>query len=133
MSSDTPGTRPEPEGVAEGDTDQLTKEDELVQRGVDDLADEGWSPPDRPNRHLETTEAEELAGDSLDERLTQEEPEEGTAPDPAREPGRVGRLASASSDAEGESSWSTAAVDEGVAGGAASAEEAAMHLDDDEL
>lgn len=117
--------------MAEGDTNQLSKEDQLVQRGVDDLQDEGWSPPSRPRRHLLVTESEELAGDSIDERTAQEEPEDAIA-DPAREAARAGRLSPATWNADGESAWSALAVDEGVAGGGASAEEAAMHVDEDE-
>ncbi len=117
--------------MAEGDTNQLSKDDQLLQRGVDDLQDEGWSPPSRPRRHLLVTESEELAGDSIDERVAQEEPEDAIA-DPAREAGRVGRLSPATWNTEGESTWSAGAVDEGVAGGGASGEEAAMHVEEDE-
>lgn len=135
MSSDTPGTRPDPELVAEGDTDQPTKEDELLERGVDDLQDEGWSPPDRPHRHLRTTEREEIAGDAIDDREIQQEPEvwdDDWAVAAGQEADRVGRLAAASREADGEAGASLEATDEGVAGGGASAEEAAVHLEQDE-
>lgn len=134
MSSDTPGTRPDPELAAEGDTDQPEKEDQLLERGVDDLQDEGISPPDRPHRHLLTTGREEIAGDRIDDRVTQEEPEvwdDDWAVAVGREADRVGRLTAASREADGEASESLEAVDEGVAGGGASAEEAAIHLDGD--
>lgn len=140
MSTDesTPATRPDPETGAEGDTDQLPKEDTLVRRGVDDLLDEGYSPPDHPTDHrFGQTELEEIEGESLDERLAREQPEvweNGDGPDAgARQPDRAGRLAADDADAAGESTTSLMADDVGVAGGAASAEEAAVHvLDDDE-
>ncbi len=134
MSSDTPGTRSDPELAAEGDTDQPTKEDQLLDRGVEDLQDEGVSPPDRPHRHLRTTPREEIAGDAIDERVTQEEPEvwdEDSTVAVGQEADRVGRLTAASREADGEAGESLAARDEGVAGGGASAEEAAVHLDDE--
>lgn len=124
--SDTPGTSPDPELGSEGDTDQLPAEDTLV----GDESDAPWSPPERAPRHLLVTEAEELAGDSFEERVAQEEPEiweVDVVRDPAGGPGRVGRL---SRDADGSG---LLADDEGFSGGAASAEEAAMHLTDDEL
>lgn len=134
MNSDTPGTRPDPELAAEGDTDQPAKEDQLLDRGVDDLQDEGVSPPDRPHRHLRTTEREEIAGDPIDDRVTQEEPEvwdDDWVVPPGREADRVGRLTAASREPDGEAGVSLEAVDEGVAGGAASAEEAAVHYDEE--
>lgn len=132
MTETTPGTSPDPETGAEGDTDQLTAEDTLLDRGVEPL-DEGWSPPDRPSRYLLETEAEQAAGDTLDERLAQEEPEVWDAA-PVADPDRAGRLEAAAPDAAGESTSSVWAVADGVAGGAATAEEAAMHiLGDDAL
>lgn len=128
--SDTPGTTPDPELGSEGDSDQLAVEDTLLgDQGVDEL-DVPWSPPERAPRHLLVTQAEELAGDSFEDRAAQEEPEVwevDVVRDPAGGPGRVGRLAA---DADGSD---LLADDEGLAGGAASAEEAAMHLTDDEL
>ena len=139
MSTDdtTPATRPDPETGAEGDTDQLPKEDTLIRRGVDDLLDEGCSPPDRPTDHrFGRTELEEIQGESLDERLAREQPEvweTDAEPDVgARQPDRAGRLAVDEPDAAGESTTSLMADDVGVAGGAASAEEAAVHVLDDD-
>lgn len=133
----TPGTTADPETGAEGDTDQLTKDDMLLDRGVDDLLDEGYSPPDRrPAGRLET-ELEQERGEPLDERLAQEEPEVWeTDPGPdagAREPDRADRLTAVDPGPSGEGRASTMATAVGVAGGAASAEEAAMHvIDEDE-
>ena len=104
------------------DEDQLQPEDTLEDRGVDDVLDEGYSPPDREPAHLRhaPTGAEQGEGETLEERLAQEEPE----PDPYQEAAldddslpdpRAGRL-----DENGE--------DVGIDGGAASAEEAAVHV-----
>ena len=133
----TPATSPDPETGAEGDTDQLPKEDTLVQRGVDDMLDEGVSPPDRPTDHrFGQTELEEIEGESLDERLEREQPEVWETDDEpdagAREPDRAGRLAADDADRAGESTESLMADDVGVAGGGAAAEEAAVHVLDDE-
>lgn len=132
MSDDTPGTRSDPEIFTEGDSDQLSKEDTLEQRGVDDLLDEGIAPPEYPihNRFGETP-WEEVHGESLDARLAEEEPEVWDTPgprvDPAREPDRAGRLV-ADDEAVEAGVNDQFAIDEGVAGGAATAEEAAVHV-----
>lgn len=132
----TPATSPDPESGAEGDTDQLTEDDTLLDRGVDDLLDEGYSPPEHRSGHRLETELEQERGESLDERLAEEEPEVWqTDPGPdagASDPDRAGRLTAADPDASGEPTASTMATDVGFAGGAASAEEAAMHVMDDD-
>lgn len=131
---DTSATTPDPETGAEGDTDQLTREDTLEDRGVDDLLDEGWSPPDRPSRRYGLTDYEQAHHEGLDERLAQEEPEvwEVTGPRRGHEADRAGRLGVAVGEPSGESASSLMAFDAGVAGGAASAEEAAVHIVQDE-
>lgn len=141
MSTDntTPATSPDPETGAEGDSDQLPLEDTLLDRGVDDLLDEGYSPPDRPTEHqFGRTELEEELGETLDERLAREQPEVwDTADGPdagSRQPDRAGRLEADVREATGDSATSLMADDVGVAGGAASAEEAAVHvIEDDQL
>jgi hypothetical protein len=116
----------------------LDPSDTLLDR---DQLDEGYSPPERPYAVNDwgTTPAEAAAGESLDARLRREVPE--AAPDRGdglgdssdtdgelrdREVGdvRSGRLAD-----DGEELFST---DVGIDGGAASAEEAAVHLVGDE-
>ena len=59
--------------------DQLQEDDSLVDRGVDDVLDEGYSPPEKWSTAQDhgTTHREQLEGESLDERLAQEEPELG--------------------------------------------------------
>ena len=59
------------DGVAE----QLSVEDSLLDTRIDDVLDEGYSPPDRePSVHV-PTEAEEERGESLDELLSAETPD----------------------------------------------------------
>ena len=133
---DTPATSPDPESGAEGDTNQLQQDDTLDDRGLESVIDEGYSPPDhRPNNHRLETELEQYEGESLDDRLAQEEPEvwetDGLAAG-AAEADRAGRLAPADPEATGDASASLMAVDVGIAGGAASAEEAAIHVIEDE-
>ncbi|BBX86255.1 DUF5709 domain-containing protein [Mycolicibacterium aubagnense] len=114
---------------ADDDDDQLTQEDMLIDRGVDDLLDEGYAPPDawREPRDHET----------LDELLAEEEPDPAMQLDPVV-PGpdeqwgddevgdrRSGRLVAGEQDGE------LLAGDVGIAGSAASAEEAAVHIIDE--
>lgn len=49
------------------DDDQLTQEDMLIDRGVDDLLDEGYVPPDKWR--------EPRDDETLDELLAEEEPD----------------------------------------------------------
>jgi len=71
----------ENDGVAE----QLSVEDSLLDTRIDDVLDEGYSPPDRePSVHV-PTEAEEERGESLDQLLAAETPEQ------SKERGRSGR------------------------------------------
>jgi Family of unknown function (DUF5709) len=120
--------------------DQLQPDDTLDERGVDDVLDEGMSPPERPSRTVArgTTAREDAEGETLDERLEQEEPDPAMELDPGSGPEtdptdglevgdeRTGRLA----EDVGEDDI---AEDVGIDGGAASAEEAAMHtVEEDE-
>jgi len=125
------------------DDNQLQPEDTLVDRGVDDILDEGISPPERP---YAKAILDHPGKETLDELLAEEEPDpvsrlnnvldelerersddseqESEFPE-SDEVGRArsGRLV-ASDDGFG--------TDVGIDGGAASAEEAAMHTIDDE-
>ncbi|KQT99968.1 MULTISPECIES: DUF5709 domain-containing protein [Sanguibacter] len=129
MSEDTPATSTDAALNSEGDTDQLPKEDTLTQRGVDDLLDEGYSPPERPrSNHFGETALEEIQGETLDQRLAEEEPDIFDAPDSgATQPDRAGRLVADPDALDGRVN-DTFAEDTGVDGGAASAEEAAVHI-----
>jgi hypothetical protein len=124
--------------------DQLQGDDTLDDRGVDDILDEGMSPPERPSRDLARgiTARDDAEGETLDERLAQEEPDvfdavdggdEETDPSDGYEVGdeRTGRLAE---DLDQDVTQDNLADDVGIDGGAASAEEAAVHtIPDDEL
>jgi hypothetical protein len=133
--------------------DQLQPDDTLDDRGVEDVLDEGMSPPERPSRPVShgLTAREDAEGETLDERLAQEEPDPVTEidhteqgqldeiidPDRPTDPTdgfevgdeRTGRL---TEPGDGEDQL-PAAEEVGVDAGAASAEEAAMHtVDEDE-
>jgi len=58
---------------------QLQPEDTLVDRGVDDVLDEGYTAPESwsPGQGFGTTAEEEEHGESLDQRLVQEQPDPG--------------------------------------------------------
>jgi hypothetical protein len=131
MSEDTTGTSPEPEYGAEGDNDQLSAEDTLIDRGLEDPLDEGYDPLDRPRtNHWGETPLEEEEGESLDQRLSEEEPDSwdtGTASDPDR----AGRLAEDDDALDGLGN-DVFATDEGISGAGAGAEEAAVHVIEDE-
>lgn len=126
--------------------DQLQADDTLIDRGVDDVLDEGvvtadrWSPAER----FGTTAAEQRRGPSLDEWLAQEEPDVGSLDDAedsdeideddlVHEVGRSrsGRLTAVAADGDDPAS-DVFGVDVGIDGGAASAEEAAMHVIDEQ-
>jgi hypothetical protein len=127
--TETTGTSPDPETGAEGDNDQLQAEDTLLDRGVDDVLDEGYSPPDRPrSNHFGETPWEEVHGESFDQRLSQEEPEEWDG-DPLEraDSSRAGRLVSDADAIDGRQN-DTFAQDQGIDGAGASAEEAAVHV-----
>lgn len=123
--------------------DQLQPEDSLVDRGVADTLDEGYTAPERwsPAEGFGNTPAEEAEGESLDQRLRQEEPDpwnesrrggervdDGEVGDE-----RAGRLVDAPTDGDGEDVEAEMLGSEvGIDGGAASAEEAAVHVVDEE-
>jgi hypothetical protein len=144
MSDNT--TEPDPESYGSysvDDEDQLQPDDSLVDRGVDDALDEGYSPPEKWSaaEGYGNTPAEEHAGESLDQRIAQEEPE----PDPyaaaaaegehvggevGRE--RAGRLVAEDEGLAEDDEKDLVAGDVGIDGAAASAEEAAVHVIDEE-
>ncbi len=126
--------------------DQLQPEDSLVDRGVDDVLDEGYSPDERPHGvdRFGTTVEEQREGESLDQRLAQEQPE----PDPyvqatveAEDVGgevgdevgddRSGRRVAAAPGSD-QHEQDVLATDVGIDGAAAGAEEAAVHVIDEE-
>jgi len=125
----------ENDGVAE----QLSVEDSLLDTRIDDVLDEGYSPPDRePSVHV-PTEAEEERGESLDELLSAETPEvwaqdeENLFDESGEEVGgvRAGRLVGVGSDGFADTEKDLLGDDVGIDGAGASAEEAAMHVIDE--
>lgn len=129
------------EYVAEPDSDQLPDEDTLVDRGADDALDEGVSPPEKPSKPMREGYApsDESESETLDERLQEEEPDDIADPGPeggenvGGEVGdeRAGRLDDGSGAAD-ETSDDVTATDVGIDGGAAGAEEAAVHVFDED-
>lgn len=131
----------QPENEEQADAAPLDLEDALNERDYDQTLDEGYSPPERPLGAEKTgiTASEQREGESLEERLRQEvpdvgqdEPEEigdlpggtGEPIDPEAGDARSGRLVSPDEE--------LTASDVGIDAGAASAEEAAVHVVPDE-
>lgn len=118
--------------------DQLQPDDLLIDRGVKDVLDEGYITPDNwsPAQGFGNTPAEMRQGETIEMRMKQEQPErppsgaEWNPHSENREVGseRAGRLMSV----QGSGREDTLGVDVGISGGAASAEEAAMHIISDE-
>lgn len=123
--------------------DQLQPDETLLDRGVSDVLDEGYVTAEKwsPAMGFGNTPAEMKRGETLEQRMAQEAPElvpEETPwnPDPneSREVGhlRSGRLVDANGGYPGEDAEpESVGHDVGIDGGAASAEEAAMHIIDD--
>lgn len=132
------------------DDNQLQPEDTLLDRGVDDVLDEGYSPPERPYGPGAFG-----PGENLDQLLAEEEPDPAARIDvpfdeaeqrrsdaseresefPQRREvgrGRAGRLVAPDAGFGGDYEDELVASDVGLDGGAASAEEAAMHVIEDE-
>ncbi|MET7283553.1 DUF5709 domain-containing protein [Kribbella sp. NPDC005582] len=123
------------------DEDQLQAEDTLNDRGVDDLLDEGYSPPEKwsAGEGFGTTADEALQGETLDQRIAQEEPDVDPYAEDGEDVGgpevgvrRSGRLVAPDEGAHSDSESDLVAEDVGFDGAAASAEEAAIHVVDDE-
>jgi hypothetical protein len=142
------GSNEEYNGYSVDDEDQpQSTGDSLVDddRGLDDPLDEGYSPPEKWSaaQGYGNTHLEELLGETLDQRLNQEEPE----PDPyeaaetEEEPDvgevgdkRSGRLVAEDEGIGPDTEKDLVAFDVGIDGAAAGAEEAAVHtIDEDDL
>ncbi|MFD5514549.1 DUF5709 domain-containing protein [Streptomyces sp. NPDC127066] len=140
----------QPDGSeVQDDAGLLDAEDTLVTDGVSDPLDRGWSPPERPwaVEHRGVTASERRAGETLDERLADELPDiagsdgdgigdcEDTDGEPLdNEVGalRSGRLVAPNEGAHEDEESGLIATDIGIDGAAASAEEAAMHIVDED-
>lgn len=150
MTTTPDGTGPASGEYSEDDDNQLQPQDTLIDRGLDDALDEGYSPPERAygNRALGLHE-------DLRQRLAEEEPDpaarigdpldrderqrsdaaERESEFPQRDEvgrARAGRLVSPDMGFGEDTEADLVAADCGISGGAASAEEAAVHIIDDE-
>ncbi|GAA4789508.1 DUF5709 domain-containing protein [Streptomyces ziwulingensis] len=138
------GTNEEQEDAA-----PLDLQDALDERTYDDTLDEGYSPPEKPLGvdKVGTTAAEQHEGETLDERLSQEVPDvsapdgdgvgdapggEGEPVDPQAGTDRAGRLVAPDEGVREDTTKETIAEDVGIDAGAAGAEEAAMHVIEDD-
>ena len=125
--------------------DQMQPYDTLVDRGVDDVLDEGYSPPEKygPGEGFGSTAAEVAEGESLEQRIAQEEPEpdpyeqaeaEADLEAPVGEVGdlRSGRLVDPDGGIGEDVEKDLVGDDVGIDGAGASAEEAAVHVVEDD-
>ena len=120
------------------DAEYLDQAETLTGEGaeLDEPLDTSYSPPDNSPvaTRFGNTAAEQAEGESLDQRLAQEVPDI-TADDVTDEAApRAGRLIAPDEGAHEDLEAAPVAFDAGKAGSAATAEEAAMHVvDEDEL
>jgi hypothetical protein len=122
------------EGGFEG-ADQVDPADSLAGDLTEDPLDAGYSPPDREphNTRFGTTAEEQREGESLDQLLAAEEPDIGASDWSDDEAdARAGRLVAPDEGAHADDESDEIATDVGRAGYASSAEEAAMHIEDEE-
>jgi hypothetical protein len=139
----------DPDEVDDDVFEQLDGLDTLDGRGPNDPLDEGYSPPEKPwaVEDWGTTAREEAGGEGLDRRLARELPEswadedtdddglgdesdtDGELRDDEVGDVRSGRL---TDNGEGSGDRELYAEDVGIDGAGASAEEAAVHVVDDD-
>ncbi|HEV7452809.1 MAG TPA: DUF5709 domain-containing protein [Pseudonocardiaceae bacterium] len=123
---------PQPEAPDLGASVQLETSESLVAPPGADGLDAGYVPPDRPYLLDErrVTAAELSEPETLDERLARERPDVLQSPEQIADidDTRAGRITPAEADPDGEPANSVEAIDAGIDGGAASAEEAAMRV-----
>ncbi len=114
--------------------DQLDTSETLTGDNTQDPLDAGFAPPDRAaKRWMGDTEDETRDGESLDDKLAEEEPDVTEADiDAADAQPRSGRLMSTTSGSLEDVDPDEVAIDVGPDGQASSAEEAAMHVLDDD-
>ncbi|GHJ61109.1 hypothetical protein NOK12_36270 [Nocardioides sp. OK12] len=123
------------------ESDQLTGEDTLADGDVEDQLDRGYSPPEKysPGQGFGNTPYEEATGESLDQRVAQEEPDPYAEAEADREQvggevgdERAGRLVDPDEGLAEDVEAELVGDDVGIDGAAASAEEAAVHVIGDE-
>ncbi len=136
--SETPN-EPDATGLEPSENlDQRQPEDTLVDRGVDDVLDEGYSPPENwgPGEGFGSTAEETEQGESIDQRMAQEEPDTDPYADEDAEvavddqvgDARSGRLVDPDGGSGEDTEKDLVGDDVGIDGAAASAEEAAVHV-----
>lgn len=135
----------QPDNEEQADAAPLDLEDALDERDYDDVLDEGYSPPEKPLGADKpgVTAAEQREGETLDQRLAQEVPDvgadgpedvgdlaggEGEPIDSEVGAARSGRLVAPDEGAHPDTDDELIASDVGIDAGAASAEEAAVHV-----
>ena len=150
MSNPYGGSGPAAGEYSMDDDNQLQPEDTLIDRGLDDMLDEGYSPPERlygrgafgPSETMDQMLAEEepdpvsrinVILDEGEEQRSDAAEHEAEFPQ-RREVGRAraGRLVAPDQGFGEDAEDELVAEDVGISGGAASAEEAAVHIIDDE-
>jgi hypothetical protein len=121
------------DGFIDG-TGQLDPADSLTGQIGQDPLDAGYSPPDREPvaTRYASTEEEVLRGETLEQRLAEEEPDvnDGLLDSYLEHP-RAGRLVAPDEGVYPDVDQEAIALDVGRAGWASSAEEAAMHIVDE--
>ena len=119
------------------DDDQLSQEDTLIDRGVDDILDEGYSPPEkwREPRDNETLD-ELLSEEEPDPAMQFEDPDEQSGDDEVGDDEvgdeRSGRLVAPDEGVDEDDEEELVGREVGIDGAGASAEEAAVHVIDEE-
>lgn len=132
-----------PEESEQLDQDPLQPGYSLNDRGVADALDEGYSPPERysAGQGFGNTAEEQAEGETLEMRLAQEEPDifdlaNQKSPDPDADDlndgevgdQRAGRLMDPDQGLGEDTEKDLVGLDAGIDAGAASAEEAAVHI-----
>jgi hypothetical protein len=121
-------------GDAIEDAENLDPAENLTGDDPDEIMQTGYNPPDREPynlRHIPTPR-EEREGESLDQRLAEEEPDVTPADiDIADQEPRAGRLVAPDRGLGPDEEKDEIAEDVGPAGYASSAEEAAVHIVDE--
>ncbi len=141
--TETPN-EPDDTGLEQSENlDQRQPEDTLVDRGVDDVLDEGYSPPEKWSaaEGYGNTPLEEERGETIEQRMKQEVPEEDPYAAAGNNPEhvggevgseRAGRLVAEDEGTAPDEEKDLVADDIGIDGAGASAEEAAVHVVEDE-
>ncbi|MDQ6849857.1 MAG: DUF5709 domain-containing protein [Actinomycetota bacterium] len=113
--------------------DQVDPSESLTGDNTEDPLDAGYSPPERESHSWRGDTAEEAReGESLDRHLAEEEPDVSADDDDIEPERRAGRLVAPDEGAYEDTERDEVATDVGRAGSAASAEEAAMYIVDED-